>query len=195
MTRDERRQANRAAAEWARGQGVTPSGRAWDAMRAGCQDVAMLRSLNLTDGCLARRMPDGARPASTLRDGDILTGSGRVTGAPVIDPDTRSLWVQVTREDGTVADLDIMPATPVHYARPRPAGWMSAAGAAYRDAVDAWQAGRESGRPAPTSVPGVAGSDASCMQLTDEEYAAAFPKPDWRAFVREYVAGLTPENA
>lgn len=189
MTRAERKQAHRELAAWLRENGVNPAGQAWELAKDGCRDIAALRSSNVADGCLPRRVADSGRYPSSLRHGDILTGSGTVTGDPVQDPDRGTVWVQVTRTDGTVADLELEASTPVEYTRPRHApAWVQAAAADYRSARDAWEQARESGMVAPTSVPGIAGSAVSMSQLEDSDYAAACPRPEFRDFLRDHAA-------
>lgn len=185
-----RREANRAAAAWLRDNGLHPAGRVWEAARAGTRDVLTLRSLAIVDGQRVR-VADGARTVSSLKDGDMLTGHGRVTGDPVTDPDTGRAWVTVTGPDGSVTDLDLHPATPCDYTRTRKApAWVAAAAAEYRDARDAWQAGIGSDRIVPTSVRGAAGSAATCAQLEPGDYAEAFPRPLYRDFLSEHAARL-----
>lgn len=190
VTRATRREANRAAADWCRSNGLVPDGRVWEAMRAGCRDILTLRSLSLADGRRPRGC-DGMRTVSSLRHGDILSGHGTVTGDPVTDPETGHMWVTVTAADGAVSDLALEPATPCEYVRPRHApAWVQAAAAEYRDARDAWEAGRESDRIVPTSVPGAAGSAVSCAQLEPADYAQAFPRPLFKDFLAEHAARL-----
>src|SRR5205085_11831384 len=58
----------------------------------------------------------------------------------------------------------------------------------YRAARDAWEALRESGQPAPSSVPGVAGSLVAMHQLEDEDFRAAHPAPRFTTFLAEHAA-------
>lgn len=59
----------------------------------------------------------------------------------------------------------------------------------YRDARAAWEALRESGAQAPTSVPGVAHSEAAIYQLEDEDFRAAFPPPTFRQWLEANARG------
>lgn len=54
---------------------------------------------------------------------------------------------------------------------------------AYQAARSAWELRRESGELVPTNVPGAAGGSIACYQLSDEEYAAAFPPPRFKDFL------------
>lgn len=187
MTRAARKQAHRDLAAWCRDHGVTPNGAAWAAVKDGSRDTLTLRRLNVAEGCAARVTPDGSRLAAGIRDGDIIAGRGTVLGAPVTDPDTGNLWVTVAGADGTT-DIELAPSDVVDVARVRRApAWIQAAAADYRAARDTWEAARESGMPAPSSVPGVAGSNASMMQLEPGDYAAAYPRPRYADFVRDHA--------
>lgn len=200
MTRQDRRQANRAMAAWCREHRLMPAGEVWAAVKAGCRDVDTLRALQtgrpapapaVSAAPAARPARSGRmRAAGTVRDGDILP-TGVVAGDPVTDPDTGRVWLTVRDAAGELADSEHAADALLDVIRPRRApAWIAAAAADYRDARDAWAAGRESSLPAPTSVPGVAGSSASLMQLTDDEYAAAFPRPRYADFVREHAARI-----
>ncbi len=64
----------------------------------------------------------------------------------------------------------------------------------YRAARAAWEDQRESGREAPTSVPGVAHSSAAMHQLEDADYRTAYPAPTFRDWL-EQTAGQRREPA
>lgn len=186
-TRAQRKAARRELAAWLRAHDITPTGAAWDAATAGERDVTTLRTLNTRDGASARRTADGRRTAAGLRDGDILE-TGTVVGDPVTDPETLRVWVTVRTPAGELVDVDHAPTVPLEVTRPRRApAWVQAAAADYRDARDAWEARRESTAPAPTTVPGVAHSSASYSQLTDGEYAAAYPRPVFADFLSAHA--------
>lgn len=212
MTREDRRRHNRELAAWCRAHRLMPAGEVWAAVKSGCRDVDALRALagqpaaapvvdssssaapavdrSSSSAAAPARAAGKMRAVGTVRDGDILP-TGVVAGDPVTDPDTGRVWVTVRDAAGELVDHEYGPADELDVIRPRRApAWVAAAAADYRDARDAWAAGRESSLPAPTSVPGVAGSSASMMQLTDDEYAAAFPRPRYADFVREHAARI-----
>lgn len=188
MTKQERKEANRRLAEDLRAAGIVPAGAAWEAAQQGERDPESLRALNAADGLAAKRLPDGTTLPGGIRAGDFLPAYGaRAAGGALVDPDSGRVLVAL--EDGR--DLDLAPGEPVDIRRERHApAWVQQAAAEYRDARDAWTAGRESGRPAPTSVPGVAGSGAAMYQLTAAEYAEHVPAPRFADFLSEHAARM-----
>ena len=62
---------------------------------------------------------------------------------------------------------------------------------AYRYARDASEALRESGLPAPSSVPGVAGSQAAYYQLSEDEFDQHVPALTFREWLIEWHAGTS----
>lgn len=184
-----RREANRALAAWLRDQGVNPVGQAWDAARKGERDLAELSRLNLADGW---GKGDGLTRAAKVARGDFLPDYGARVHYAVTDPETGEIVLDVTRDqDGTpVRGELVLTATErvrVHRKREAPA-WVREATEAYRSARDAWEAGRESGNVAPTSVPGTSGSGVAMYQLTRAEYAEHVPAPRLATFLAEYAA-------
>lgn len=56
----------------------------------------------------------------------------------------------------------------------------------YRDARHSWQEGRESGRiVSGENVAGINGANVSAYQLTDEQYAAAYPAPLFKTWLEQ----------
>jgi transposase InsO family protein len=199
MTRAERKQARRDLAAWCRDNGITPQGSAWElAWEQGSRDVAALIAANLTDGCPAKRLPDGHRLPGGLKDGDYLPDhDGTVKGSPLPDPERGTVWCVITHGDAT-RDLELPATAPVAVVRTREApAWVLAAAADYRDARDAWEATRESDRAlAPTTVPGISGSGVTMSQLGPDEYARHVPRPRYADYVREHAArNRQPQNA
>jgi hypothetical protein len=185
MTKTERRTRNRELAETMRAAGIVPAGRAWDAAQSGETDPAAWLALNLADGLAAKRLPDGTMLPGGIRPGDYLPEhDAHAAGAAMVDPDTGSVLVPLT----SGRDIELAPLEPVQVRRDRHAPeWVQVAAADYRAARDAWEAGRESGRPAPTSVPGIAGSGVAMYQLEPGDYAAHVPAPMFRDFLRDHA--------
>lgn len=135
--------------------------------------------------------PDGTpvtcykRSARQVTAGDWLPDYGAHTVcAPVTDPDDGSLWL--TLEDGR--DVSLRARKVWLYRRYTAPEWMAGALEAYRSARDAREAMRESGAPAPTSVPGLAGSSAAWCQLEREEFERVYPAPRLADFIRDAAA-------
>jgi hypothetical protein len=134
--------------------------------------------------------PDGPvtaykRSSRQVTAGDWLPdyGAHAVTDAAE-DPDDGAQWV--TLEDGR--DIRLTTRKVWLYRRYTLASWQRDAVAAYRDARDAREAMRESSAPAPTSVPGIAGSSAAWCQLEPSAFAAAYPAPRLADFLRDAAA-------
>lgn len=126
------------------------------------------------------------RRAANVAAGDWLPDyAAYVAGDAATDPDDGSVWVALA--DGR--DIRFTSRGKVWLFRTYDApAWMRDALADYRTAVDVWEQGRESGRLAPTSVAGVAGSAAAMYQLTDAEYLASVPRPRYADFVADHAA-------
>jgi len=186
MTKTERRTRNRELAETLRAAGIVPTGRAWDAAQSGESDPGVLLALNAADGLAAKRLPDGSMLPGGIRTGDYLPEhDAHAAGAGMVDPETGSVLVPLS----TGADVALPALVPVTVRRDKRAPeWVQTAAADYRSARDAWEAGRESGRPAPTSVPGIAGSSVAMCQLEPADYAAHVPAPRFADFLREHAA-------
>ena len=186
MTKTERRARNREIAETLRAGGIVPSGRAWEAAQAGETDPVVLLALNLGDGLAAKRLPDGTMLPGGIRPGDFLPEhDAHAAGAGMVDPETGAVLVPLT----SGRDVELPPLRPVRVRRDRRAPeWVQVAAEDYRHARDAWEAGRESGRPAPTSVPGAAGSAAAMCQLEAADYAEHVPAPRFADFLRDRAA-------
>lgn len=58
-----------------------------------------------------------------------------------------------------------------------------------------WEERRESGELAPTSVPGIAGSQVAMHQLEDADYRAAFPPPTFRQWLIDHAGQRTDPDA
>jgi hypothetical protein len=66
----------------------------------------------------------------------------------------------------------------------------------YRDARFAWEALRESGLDVGGSVAGTAGSNAGAYQLSDEEFAEAYPPPTFPQWLKGRAgANQDPDDA
>lgn len=137
-------------------------------------------------------MPDGEtvtawrRSAWQIRAGDYLPDYGAgALAASVYDEDSRRHLVAL--DDGR--DVELTRRAKVWLVRDyQGASWLSAAGAAYREAVAAREAMRESGEIlAPTSVPGAAGAAVAMCQLEREAFDEHVPAPVWSEYVREYA--------
>lgn len=190
-TRSARREWRRELAAWMRANAVSPTGAAWDSALAGSRDVAALRLANAADGAAPKRLPDGAALPAYVRAGDVLTGHGVVVADAIADPETGATWVVVRSADGALVDVELPAGEPVDVVRKRVApAWVQAAAADYRGARDAWEAARESGRPAPSSVPGAAGANVSMMQLEDADYRAHVPAPRFAEFLADHAARM-----
>lgn len=109
----------------------------------------------------------------------------------VEDPDG-GVWL--TLDDGR--DIHVTVRKVWVHRRYQLAGWQRDAVAAYRDARDARNALRESGTiVAAGIVAGTSGADVACYQLSDAEFATAYPAPRLAEFLREYAdANRTPEE-
>lgn len=141
------------------------------------------------DGSPVRAFRRGVRQ---IRAGDYLPehGAHALTDA-VEDPDDASVWL--TLDNGQDVQLTTRKAW-IHrrYALD---GWQRDAVTAYRDARHAWEALRESGDPIPAGVvAGTAGANVGAYQLTDEEFARAYPAPRFADFLRD-AAGARREVA
>lgn len=181
-----RKQRNRAAAEALRAAGILPTGTAWNLAREGVTDTARLLAANIADGDTARKRGADILPAG-VRPGDYLPEYGAACDASALDR-VAGVWC-LSLTDGR--DVDVHPLTAVTVARTRQApAWVQAAASEYRDARDVWEARRESGQTAPSTVPGSNGASVACYQLEDADYAAAFPRPRYADFVREHAARL-----
>lgn len=134
------------------------------------------------DGLEVRAYRRGVRQ---LAAGDYLPEHGsHVVGPGIQDPDTGRFWVTLDTGD----DVEIRTRKVWVYRRYAAPEWMRDALAAYRSARDARDAVRESGAPAPSSVPGIAGSLASWSQLEPEDFARAYPAPRLADFIRDAAA-------
>lgn len=72
--------------------------------------------------------------------------------------------------------------------------WRELVTSTYRDAADAWAHRRESDQPA-WGAPGAAHSGVACYQLSDEEFAALFPRPRFGDFLAHLSQGaVAPER-
>jgi hypothetical protein len=132
------------------------------------------------------------RTVRQVRAGDWLPdyAAHALTDA-VEDPDG-GVWL--TLEDGHDERVTVRKVW--LYRRYRLAGWQRDAVAAYRDARDARYALRESGTIVPAGVvAGTSGGDIACYQLSDAEFATAYPPVRLADFLREYAdANRTPEE-
>lgn len=201
MTRAERKTARRELAAWLRGHGLAPVGAVWEHATAGTRDLDTLARYAAVCGGLLKRRADGRAMPAGLRDGMTLGGSLTVVGAPVVDPETGEVFVVVRGPDGTTRDMmfraltpvtEQTPAAPPPVAKPsrKAPPWVQAAAADYRDARDAWIALRESCEPmaSVSTVAGAAGSAVCPAQLSDDEFAAAYPRPAYRDYLRDHAA-------
>ena len=133
------------------------------------------------------------RGVRQIHAGDYLPDYGaHAIGDAVEDPDDGSHWL--TLEDGR--DIRLTVRKVWLFRRYELAGWQRDAVTAYRDARDARQALRESGAIVPAgAVAGTAGADIACYQLTDSEFAAAYPAPRLADFLRDAAdARRAPEE-
>ena len=135
--------------------------------------------------------PDGTdvrayrRSRLQVTTGDYLPDYGAHIVCPsVTDPDTGSVWV--TLDDGR--DVELRTRKVWTYRRYTAPDWMRDALEAYKGARDAREAMRESGAPAPSSVPGIAGSQVAWCQLERADFDAAYPAPRLADYIRDAAA-------
>jgi hypothetical protein len=133
------------------------------------------------------------RSARQVRAGDWLPelGAHAITDA-IADPDDGAQWV--TLDDGR--DVRLTTRKVWLWRRYELADWQRDAVTAYRDARDARAAMRESSQPIPAGViAGTAGAEISWCQLSDAEFAAAYPAPRLAEFLRDAAdARRAPEE-
>jgi hypothetical protein len=98
------REWRRELADWLRGHGMAATGAAWELVTAGERDLVTLR--RAAGDQLARHW-SGTLPAGALTAGDTIDG-GEVTGDPVTDPETGSVWVTVRRVKSSPTDHDVV---------------------------------------------------------------------------------------
>jgi hypothetical protein len=126
------------------------------------------------------------RTARQIRAGDYLPdyGGHALTDA-VTDPDDGAVWI--TLDDGR--DIRVTVRKVWMHRRYALADWQRDAVQAFRDAVHARNALRESGTiVAAGAVAGTAGADVACYQLSDEEFRMAYPAPRLAEFLRDAAA-------
>jgi hypothetical protein len=97
----------RELADWLRGHGMAATGEAWELATVGVRDLVELRraAVAAADGLV--RHWSGTLPAGALTAGDTIDG-GEVTGDPVTDPETGSVWVTVRRVKSSPTDHDVV---------------------------------------------------------------------------------------
>lgn len=101
------REWRRELAEWLRAHGVPASGAVWEEATTGERDLARLRrtAADDVDGPgLPRHWSGYVMPGGLAHDDQ--TDHGRVAGSPVVDPDTGTVWVVVTRTTTAGTDHD-----------------------------------------------------------------------------------------
>lgn len=133
-----------------------------------------------------------SRTARQVTAGDWLPdyGAHALTDA-VTDPDDGAVWF--TLDDGR--DIQHTRRKVWLHRRYELAGWQRDAVSAYRDARDARNALRESGQSITAGVAGTAGANVGAYQLSDAEFAEAYPAPRLADFLRDAAdARRAPEG-
>lgn len=124
-----------------------------------------------------------------LDTGDYCPEYGARVLAPAVFDDTSNRWllplddgrdIELTRRAKAWANRDYTGRGP-----------LAAASTAYREAVAAREAMRESDMPVPTSVPGAAGSNVSMYQLDRETFDTHVPAPVWSDYARNAMAAAS----
>jgi hypothetical protein len=141
--------------------------------------------------------PDGvpvscySRSARQVRAGDWLPDyGGHATTDAVEDPDDGSIWW--TLDDGR--DIRHTRRKVWLHRRYSLTGWQRDAVSCYRDARDARTALRESSASVTADIAGTAGANVGAYQLSDAEFAAAYPAPRLADFLRDAAGARRKES-